>query len=155
MFKSNKHKLESLEEHVYDLKGYVEACGRDIAAFKREIRQDIIDLQYTRAEIDEVKGYVEAICRDIAAFKTIQPTIYSVKAQLHDLREKHDEAVESGGTAVAQIQQDISLLKSRVEMLDKWDDETRDKFRSLMDYFEISFTDGRRVVERGEEDSNH
>ena len=81
--------------------------------------------------------------------------IANLQVKLHNLEEKHDEAVEAGGVAVEQIREDISLLKSRVEMLDKWDDETRDKFRSLMDYFEINFTEGRRVVERGEEDSNH
>ena len=131
MLKSNKQKLESLGEHVDDLRGYIEACGRDIAAFKREVRQDILDLQYNRADIN------------------------NIKAQIHDLAEKHNEAVEAGGVAVEQIREDISLLKSRFEMLDKWDDETRDKFTALLDYFEISFASGRRVVERGEEDSNH
>lgn len=131
MFKSNKNKLESLEEHIDDLRRYVEACGRDIAAFKREVRQDMLANEYKRSDIA------------------------NLQVKLHNLEEKHDEAVEAGGVAVEQIREDISLLKSRVEMLDKWDDETRDKFRSLMDYFEINFTEGRRVVERGEEDSNH
>ena len=130
MLKSNKQKLESLGEHVDDLRGYIEACGRDIAAFKREIRQDILELQFTRGEIS------------------------NLQVKLHDLGGKHDEAVEAGGVAVEQIREDISLLKSRFEMLDKWDDETRDKFTALLDYFEISFASGRRVVERGEEDSN-
>ena len=131
MLKSNKQKLESLGEHVDDLRRYVEACGRDIAAFKREVRQDMLANEYKRSDIA------------------------NLQVKLHNLEEKHDEAVEAGGVAVEQIREDISLLKSRVEMLDKWDDETRDKFRSLMDYFEINFTEGRRVVERGEEDSNH
>jgi len=128
MFKSNKQKFESLEDYIDSVKGYVEACGRDIAAFKREVRQEILDSQYTRGEISNLQ------CR------------------IHDLGEKHDEAAEAGSTAVAQIREDISLLKSRFEMLDKWDDETRDKLSALMNYFEISFTTGRRVVERESED---
>lgn len=128
MLKSNKQKLESLGEHVDDLRGYIEACGRDIAAFKREVRQDILDLQYNRADIN------------------------NIKAQIHDLGEKHNEAVEAGGVAVEQLKFDISNLTDRYRQLDKWDDETRDKFTALMNYFEISFTDGRRVVERESED---
>lgn len=128
MLKSNKQKLESLGEHVDDLRGYVEACGRDIAAFKREVRQDIINLECTRGELS------------------------NLQVRLHNLEEKHDEAAEAGSTAVAQIREDISLLKERFEMLDKWDDETRDKFTALLNYFEISFTNGRRVVERESED---
>jgi DNA repair exonuclease SbcCD ATPase subunit len=128
MLKSNKQKLESLGEHVDDLRGYIEACGRDIAAFKREVRQDILDLQYNRADIN------------------------NIKAQIHDLAEKHNEAVEAGGVAVEQLKFDISNLTDRYRQLDKWDDETRDKFTALMNYFEISFTDGRRVVERESED---
>ena len=99
MFKSNKQKLESLEEHIDDLK-----------------------LQYN-----------------------------ALKGELDDLKSKHDEAAEAGSAAVEQLTFDISNLNDRYRQLDKWDDETRDKFRSLMDYFAISFTEGRSVVEREEE----
>ena len=95
--------------------------------------------------IDDSKRYIDAVARDIHAFKR------EIRNDFFDLKSKHEEAVEAGSTAVAQIREDISLIRSRVEMLDKWDDETRDKFSALMDYFEISFTEGRRVVEREEE----
>ena len=131
MFKKHSIKEQSIKQalsEIDDLRGYVEACGRDIAAFKREIRQDILGSEYSRSDI------------------------VNLKIQCNALSIKLEESKEAGSTAVAQILEDISLLKSRVEMLDKWDNETRDKFRSLMDYFEISFTDGRSVVERESED---
>jgi len=127
MFKSNKQKFESLEEYIDDSKRYIDAVARDIHAFKREVRKDIEDLQCKRIDI------------------------VNLKLQYNALSSELEESKEAGSTAVAQIREDISLIRSRVEMLDKWDDETRDKFSALMDYFEISFTEGRRVVEREEE----
>ena len=50
MFKSNKNKLESLEEHVDDLRGYIDVCNRAVRAFKSEVRQAIDDLA---AKLDE------------------------------------------------------------------------------------------------------
>ena len=128
MFKSNKQKFESLEDYIDSVKGYVEACGRDIAAFKREVRQDILDLQCKRTDI------------------------VNLQIQCKALKGELEESKEAGSVAVEQLKFDISNLNDRYRQLDKWDDETRDKFRSLMDYFEISFTDGRRVVERESED---
>lgn len=122
MFKSNKNKLESLEEHIDDLRGYIEACGRDIAAFKREIRNDIINLECTRGELS------------------------NLQVRIHDLESKHNEAVEAGEVAVEQMGYEIGNLRDRCEQLNKWDDETRSKFRALLNHFEISFTDELRVV---------
>ena len=111
MFKSNKNKLESLEDCIDGIKEYIDVVARDIQAFKREIRNDFFDL-----------------------------------------KSKHDAAVEAGEVAVEQMGYEIGNLRDRCEQLNKWDDETRSKFRALLNHFEISFTDGRRVVERESED---
>ena len=95
--------------------------------------------------IDDSKRYIDAVARDIHAFKR------EVRKDIEYIQSTIDERSEAVSTAVEQLKFDISNLKDRYRQLDKWDDETRDKFSALMDYFDISFTEGRRVVEREEE----
>ena len=94
--------------------------------------------------IDSFKDYLDAFTDEFKEFKR------EIGNDFFELKCKHEEAVEAGGLAVEQIQQDISLLQSRVDMLNEWDNQTCSKFAAIMNYLDASFTEGLRVVDNEE-----
>jgi len=101
-----------------------------------------------RDELESAQDAIIDLGHQLNSFKReIRSEVSHLQGRSMGLERNLNESREAGSVAVEQIREDISLLKSRVQMLDKWDDETRDKFTALMNYFEISFEEERRVVE--------